>query len=331
MSAAPAQPPDTEGVHAIANTEKPERIADVVFVHGLGGTSHGTWRYGREGNDGHFFWPEELAKERPDCGVWTVGYAAGMTEINHPGMLIEKRGGNIARQLVLSHLGTRPLIFITHSMGGLVVKSLIVASVLHADPSRKQLVANIRGIVFCGTPHKGSSLASAAGLLGRYFGGLGTACGGLAGWAIGDWIGRLIGTQPHVKEMEANAEPLDLLHDHFLEWHRTNPIAIESYAENQQLTRRIKILGSLQLGQVVARHSANTGIGLIHDVDADHLTLVKPPPAPHTINTMVFLGVNKFINDTLPPLANHAPPPAVSKSVIRAVWDWLEVFIPSQR
>jgi triacylglycerol esterase/lipase EstA (alpha/beta hydrolase family) len=138
-----------------------------VFVHGLGGASHATWRHGKEGKAGHFFWPEELGKELPDCGIWTVGYPAGFTALGKPGMIIEKRAGNLSQKLSNAGLGARPLLFITHSMGGLVVKSLIVGSQTLADLDRKRIVSVIRGIVFCATPHRGSAFADAAGVLGR--------------------------------------------------------------------------------------------------------------------------------------------------------------------
>jgi hypothetical protein len=76
---------DSEGFHGIANTSDSNREADVVFVHGLGGTSHGTWRYGTDGSAGHFFWPASLAEDLPRCGVWTVGYPAGLTASEGPG------------------------------------------------------------------------------------------------------------------------------------------------------------------------------------------------------------------------------------------------------
>ncbi len=192
--------PESEGRHEIANPTARDRTADIVFVHGRGGDSHSTWRHGKEGTGGHFFWPEELGKDLPHCGIWTVGYPAGFTALGKPGMIIEKRAGNLSQKLANVGLGARPLLFVTHSMGGLVVKSLIVGSQTLADADRKRLVSVIRGIVFCATPHRGSALADAAGVLGTFFG----------------------GSQDHVDEMRANAEPLDILHDQFIEWHRTH-------------------------------------------------------------------------------------------------------------
>lgn len=267
---------DSEGLFEIANTDRPDRIADVVFVHGLGGGSHTTWCHGKKGTSDFFFWPERLGNARPKCGVWTFGYAAGITALGNPGMIIEKRAGNFASQLVLKGLGERPLVFIAHSMGGLVVKSLIVASQLTQDVARKRLVGNIRGVVFCGTPHRGSAFASAAAVLGAF-----------------------LGRQAHVKEMDANAEQLDLLHDHFLAWHQDHPITIASYAESIGLFRKRWFFRPVPLGLVVPRTSANPGVGVIHDVDADHLTLVKPTPSVPAIHDLIFPGVLRFINNSL--------------------------------
>lgn len=292
--------PDTEGIHPIANTENADRVADIVFVHGLGGKSHGTWRH----EDG-FFWPEELGSARPDCGIWTVGYPAGFTSLGERGMSIEKRGGNLANQLTLKGIGQRPVIFITHSMGGLVVKSLIVDSLATKDQRHIELAESVRGIAFCGTPHRGADIAAAGVALQRYFAtGLAALLTGRLGWLLGGFLSMRLGLQHHVQQMATNAEPLDHLHDKFLAWHQDQPVLVESYAEHRPLCK-----GPISLGVVVKRGSANPGIGLPpYDVDADHLSLVKPPTPPHVIHDIVFGGVLRFIDDALkPPSPFHKP------------------------
>lgn len=262
---------DSDGLHEIANTEVPDRALDIVFVHGLGGASHSTWRYDPHGSENHFFWPQALGQDLEDCGIWTVGYPAGITALGKPGMIIEKRAGNLAQKLVNAGIGARPIVFITHSMGGLIVKSLLVASQTLADDNRKLVASAVRGIVFCGTPHRGSAFADAARVLATLLG----------------------GPQPHVDEMRSNAEHLDLLHDEFIEWHRRNPVAIESYAENIGLFQTRAILRPLPLGLVVPRASANPGIPghAVRDVDDDHLTMVKPRNRQHD----VYAGVLRFV------------------------------------
>lgn len=326
----PALSLDTEGVHAIANTEIGDRVADIVFVHGLDGGSHRTWRHGRDGEPGHFFWPEELGRELPRCGVWTVGYAAGITELGNPGMIIEKRAGNLAQQLALAGVGVggKALFFITHSMGGLVIKSLIVQGQLRDDLRHKALVASIRGVVFCGTPHRGAAMAKAASCLGRYVGGVFSALvGGALGWGMADALGRLLGTQAHVRQMEANAEGLDLLHDQFLAWHRAHPILIETYAESLCLFRRRWFLAPLSLGMVVPRASANPGVGCVYDVDADHLELVRPSPSRP--ENFVFRGVLDFVRRGLEADPGPTRPSGLSEGFLLHCVIWLEAVEPS--
>ncbi|MEE8153674.1 MAG: hypothetical protein V3T53_01805 [Phycisphaerales bacterium] len=269
---------DRLGVQAVAGTDNPDRLLDVVFIHGLAGDAWTTWMSNPD--DDSTFWPDWLAEEFPNLGIWTVGYPAAVIGFGKPGMIIPMRAGNLSHQLVNAGLGVRPLVFVTHSMGGLIVKALIVKSQTLPDKDRKRLVSYVGGIVFCATPHRGSALAHAAAVLGKYSSGV---------------LGTPFGAQAYVKEMRADAGPLDILHDEFIEWHRHNPIPIDSYAENIPLSRRRWLPKLLRLGRVVPRASANPDIGNIYDVDEDHLTLVKPRNRQHD----VYAGVKRFIENAL--------------------------------
>lgn len=246
----PQMKKDQEGVHAIANTENSERVADIVFVHGLDGASHSTWTHQKEGHPDYFFWPEELGKVIPACGIWSVGYAAGSTEIHKAGMLIQRRAHNLVSQLCVKGVGQRPVIFICHSMGGLVVKSLIVAGATPIDEKHHRLVKNTRGILFCGTPHRGSKFASLLSFL------------------------RI--AQKHVLQMSNNNELLDLEHQRFANWHRLNPVSVLTFAESHPMWRQKWYGGLLLRLMIVNRSSANLDLGPVIDIDADHLSLVKP-------------------------------------------------------
>ncbi len=248
--------PDTEGLHPIANTDQPDRVADIVFVHGLGGSSHKTWSHGDEGAADHFFWPDELAKELPQCGVWSVGYEAEISRITGSGMVIGLRAMSVASLLINQRIGQdRPLIFMTHSMGGLVVKALVDGCRQNTDPEAETLVSHIRGIAFCGTPHRGSNYASAASLLAKVLGG------------STDWV----------KEMHMAETGIELLHGRFLGWLRHNPIPILTLAETA-FSFGIDFFGyKKQLGVIVPLASARLAVETVHQHHkADHLALVKP-------------------------------------------------------
>lgn len=265
MAKAPTPKPDTEGVHEIANTANAERVADIVFVHGLGGNSHGTWT-----NDNGFFWPHVLGREVKNCAIWSVGYPAGTTKIGQPGMVIGKRAQSLANALVSHGIGChRPVLFIAHSMGGLVVKAIIDECRHHVNPELELLVQKIKGIAFCGTPHQGSDFAKIADRLGRY----------------------LDLPSDHLREMASHAEGLELLHGRFMGWLRTHPIGLRCFAENGGLKKSGYIIG-----EIVPSWSALMPDVINRTFDADHIGLVKPD----SFDSPIYKSVLKFILLTLP-------------------------------
>ena len=297
---------DQEGLHAICNVEHGDRMADLVFVHGLGGAAHSTWQY--QSQDGtKDFWPEELGKELEHVGIWSFGYAAGITKMGAPGLMLEQRGKNLAVQLLNAEVagcdvgfGSRPLFFVTHSMGGLVVKELIVSSQLSQLTGYSELVEAIQGIVFCGTPHRGSAFASAAGTLGKVLPVSGTSLFGVLGLPVGVVFGRMFGTQPHVKEMEKDAVRLDTLNDKFRSWQEQSGAAVQAYAESHSVFAKGFLGGMVDLGKVVERSSANPGVGSeIQDVEADHFLMVKLTPTNQAVYSVVFRGVRNFVREEL--------------------------------
>ncbi|KAK3987982.1 hypothetical protein QBC44DRAFT_111760 [Cladorrhinum sp. PSN332] len=51
----------------------------------------------------------------------------------------------------------RPLVFVAHSLGGLLVKEVLRRSDASNEPEFKSIVLSTRGVIFLGTPHRGSS------------------------------------------------------------------------------------------------------------------------------------------------------------------------------
>ena len=63
------------------------------------------------------------------------------------------------------HTGHRPIIFIAHSLGGLVVKQALI--IVHSQAGFSDILVSTRAILFLGTPHKGSKHISRAALMSR--------------------------------------------------------------------------------------------------------------------------------------------------------------------
>ncbi|KAK4223270.1 hypothetical protein QBC38DRAFT_517229 [Podospora fimiseda] len=147
-----------------------ERIADIIFVHGLGGSSRMTWSKNRDLNN---FWPLEfLSKESGlirRTRILTFGYnsnfrpGAGKSQMSILDFAKEllfdlKYGqGNCGTELKDLGMGQKPIVFVTHSMGGLVFKEAYLQG--QNDPNYDDIIKSITAVLFLSTPHRGTNLA----------------------------------------------------------------------------------------------------------------------------------------------------------------------------
>ncbi|KAK4038406.1 hypothetical protein C8A01DRAFT_47974 [Parachaetomium inaequale] len=139
----------------------PERTIDIVFIHGLGGTSLRTWC--RDRHVDHL-WPKLwLPDELPTARVLTFGYNAHFT--SRKGR-VSSTIGDFATDLLFrmkygentpERLGEVPIIVVAHSMGGLVFKKALVQG--HLNPEFNEIVSMIKAVLFLATPHRGTDLA----------------------------------------------------------------------------------------------------------------------------------------------------------------------------
>ncbi|KAI0813459.1 hypothetical protein GGR55DRAFT_677101 [Xylaria sp. FL0064] len=138
----------------------PDSGVDLVFVHGLRGSRVKTWS-----KDG-IFWPRDLLRDDVkmarvimwgcDADIANIFTPAGQKSLfGHANTLLR----DLARHR--SEI-TRPIVFICHSLGGLVVKEALISSASYDHSNRFPQLAQIYrstvGVVFMGTPHRGSSL-----------------------------------------------------------------------------------------------------------------------------------------------------------------------------
>lgn len=157
-------------LHPIGATPSAQRKGDVVFIHGLGGDAFATWRHGADNSTS---WPHWLARNFPDIGVWSLGYAASPTcwarWLGHFSskwrthgftMPLPDRAGEVLNQMVQQKLGERPLMFICHSLGGLLAKQILRTSSDSSEPSKHAVFERTRAVQFLATPHAGAELAS---------------------------------------------------------------------------------------------------------------------------------------------------------------------------
>jgi predicted alpha/beta hydrolase family esterase len=252
------------GLQEIKGCDNPDRIGEVIFVHGLGGNLRSTWHSEELLDDN--FWLNWLSQDQTDIGIWSFGYEAEPFEWRGKAMPLFDQASNLLEWLENKGLSERPLIFVTHSLGGLLVKKMLNT----AQTFKKQkLIEQIKGIIFLATPHTGSHLAN-----------------------LIDNIGTLTRTTISVEELRSHATLLRELN----EWYRENVRIFEIVTKVYFETRPIHGIS------VVDEDSANPGIEGVKPVAVpeDHITIAKPSSKNH----LVYIGVARFILDNFKPYFN---------------------------
>lgn len=139
----------------------------MVFVHGLNGDPHNTWTSEKS----KIFWPAQLLPpflEEEQARILVYGYDADVTSFtdgasrdkihNHAEHLVAELAANRR----IRKATERPIIFVAHSLGGLVVKrALIYSSQIQGNYTShlRSIYVSTYGILFLGTPHRGSDVA----------------------------------------------------------------------------------------------------------------------------------------------------------------------------
>ncbi|KAI0459206.1 hypothetical protein F5B21DRAFT_342262 [Xylaria acuta] len=158
----------TRGLQVLKEPEEPGDI-EIIFIHGLTGDSYRTWLH-----PSGIYWPIDLLSEDiPSARILSFGYDADVTKIagavgqgslrNHASTLVAE----YAALQVGNSKRPKRLILIAHSLGGLVAKKALIVSAESAYDEHKALDQHIAGLLFIGTPHRGSDLAGYATAMAR--------------------------------------------------------------------------------------------------------------------------------------------------------------------
>ncbi|KAL8982254.1 MAG: hypothetical protein Q9205_003183 [Flavoplaca limonia] len=139
-------------------------IVDICFVHGLNGGNVSTWK------KGEVFWPYNLlAKNLPEARIISWGYDADVAHFLSPTSANRVKDhakglSNDLRGLRGSPVAsTRPIIFIAHSLGGIVC-----AQSSSVEPDNVEKISDhTAALTFMGTPFEGSKAAAWADMFRR--------------------------------------------------------------------------------------------------------------------------------------------------------------------
>ena len=216
-------------------------VLDVIFVHGLTGSPSDTWT-----TDQQEYWPEWLCADLPGVAVYAVGYSASIFEKwAKKEMNLHERANNLLEHLAAFGFGKRPIAFITHSLGGLLVKEVLRTSKECSDDGWRLVTGNTRLAAFLATPHTGASLASTIKLIAPRI------------------------SSSHIDLLSNDSGYLTSLNQSYRDLAQATDIITVSYYEKWK-TKNAAI--------VVSPESADPGVGRTRPVavDADHITICKP-------------------------------------------------------
>ncbi|KAG8522402.1 Protein SERAC1 [Galemys pyrenaicus] len=267
-------------LHPQYRTSQPIK-ADVLFVHGLMGAAFKTWR--QQDNERAALekisedearyttcWPKTwLARDCPALRIISVEYDTSLSDWRARCPMERKsiayRSDELLGKLRAAGVGDRPVIWVSHSMGGLLVKKMLLEA--SKKPEMNAVINNTRGIVFYSVPHHGSRLAEYSVNV-RY----------------------LLFPSLEVKELKKDSPALKALHEDFLELAKDKNLQVLNFVETLPTC-----IGSMLKLHVVPVESADLGIGELIPVDVNHLDICKPKKK----DAFLYQRTLRFIRETL--------------------------------
>jgi pimeloyl-ACP methyl ester carboxylesterase len=283
---------DEPGLSAVVNCESASRACDVVFVHGLGGGSYSTWT---DGSDEQRFWPSWIGADFPNAGVWTLGYRADVSAWTSESMPIADRGTSILETLSNDGIGERPVVFITHSMGGILVKQILRHATSFGVERWESIASRTCGIAFLATPHAGADLAGFAELA------------------------RLVlRTNEQVGELRAHHPRLRELHAWFLKYQGDTQLVCRTFCETREVRPGILGLTFAKGFLVVDQTSAEPHVPgeVAIPLDEDHISICKPASR----NAPLYKSVRRFIKEALDAAAKRHAPEGAGTTDLTGEW-----------
>ncbi|XP_012055483.1 PREDICTED: protein SERAC1 [Atta cephalotes] len=199
-------------------------------------------------------WPKDwLPVDIPSLRIIGINYGTSLSmwtpfcPIESMKSTIKERSEEFVTKLTMANVGQRPLIWVAHSMGGLLIKKMLVEEWKTGD--KNGICKNTKAILFYGTPHRGSHVA-----------------------ALKQTTQMLLWPTVEVQELREESPQLLRLHEEFLEMLNKYHIEIVSFAEAKPT-----LVTALKFPfQFVSLNSADPGVGEFFEIPQDHLSICKP-------------------------------------------------------
>ncbi|CAK9304888.1 unnamed protein product [Gordionus sp. m RMFG-2023] len=238
-------------------------------------------------------WPKDwLSKDIPSLRIMLLSYETYLSEwapkfpLEQDKRSIQDRSVDLLNKIVISRKSyygdggidskdffedskiiRRPIIFVTHSLGGLLIKQMLIKAHESNNSEWKNILKDTLGVVFYSTPHRGSPIAKYTSQAHPIF-----------------------YPSLEVKQLRLNNPDLLTLNEKFLELIKAYGISCLSFGE----TRNINVNSYIKM-MIVPLTSSNLGSGQFYELPSNHLYVCKP----HTKSSPQYSILIDFFQDTL--------------------------------
>lgn len=203
-----------------------------------------------------YCWPKDwLGRDCKNVRVIGINYETSLSmwtplcPSEKEKLSLTERSDEIAQKLIMSEVGNRPVVWITHSMGGLIVKQILLKACESSDPELRKLCQRTRGVVFYSTPHNGSKMAN-----------------------LNQAISLILWPSVVVQELKENSPKLKEMHEKFLKLAEELQMRVITFVETKSTVVSAMKFNFL----LVEPKSGKTGIGEYYEIPLDHLGICKP-------------------------------------------------------
>lgn len=250
-------------------------------------------------------WPKDwLAKDIPGLRILAVDYPTALsswrTECDTEKDTLKKRAIHVMKQLEAANVGERPIVWVAHSMGGLLTKQMLVlcdeiqqqlqetaetnsktnqqSDGDHDLPSpefAKNMLEQTRGVVFYSVPHKGSNLE----------------------WIERRNLQKMLMLTTEVIELQKGSPVLVNLHQKFLDLMQKqgDNIKFLTFYENAISSFGVNKVVQWK-GILVHEDSLKFELGLNHVLNVDHAHTCKP----HARESITYRKTMSLIRSLMP-------------------------------
>ncbi|KAK4223460.1 hypothetical protein QBC38DRAFT_487688 [Podospora fimiseda] len=262
---------------------------DIVLVHGLDGDPVNTWK-----SASGQVWPQTLLPEaRPHTRVLSFSYNGDITQDEVVSFAtIRDNSQALLTQLACRRDGVhadRPIIFVAHCLGGLIVKQALRFAFQDLDEDHRNIATATRGLLFFGTPNLGTDKAQIKRIANGFT-------------PIDRAVARIKGkgkTSGLVQAIIQNSEDLREITEDFVELGPEFPIA--SYFETRPWPGTDKVI--VDKTSSVTTLPGDTAV----PVDGDHVSMCQFETADDDTFRDVCKRISKATNIQDEPVARETP------------------------